>query len=104
MRIVDTGSFRYIRESAIAVVVKEKIARALQAPWTALHGETVILAGLARTEFRKVVEVKVDVMGDEEVYPTVAIVVAESGAGGELSVIQAGLLSHIGKSAVAVVG
>ena len=103
MGIVHAGSLGYVRERAIPIVVEQKIASTFQTSWTALHGEAVILAGFARTKFGKVIEVEVDVVGNEEVYPAVAVIVPKGGAGGELYVIKAGLFGDIGEGAVAVV-
>src|SRR6202050_2643958 len=103
MRIVDASSLRYVCKSSVAVVVEEKIARAFQAPGTALYWETAILTDFAGTKFGKVVEIQVNVVRDKEVLPSVAIVIAESGAGGELCIHEASLLGYIREGAVAVV-
>src|SRR5579863_7051800 len=90
MGIVDPGGFGDFGESAVAVVVKQQVASAFQAARPALHGEAVILAGFAGTKFGEIVEMEVYVMGDKEVGKAVGVVIAESGAGGELCVDEAG--------------
>ena len=45
--IVDAGGFGDLGEGAVAVVAVERVGRTLEAARTALHGDVVILAGLA---------------------------------------------------------
>ena len=55
-------------------------------------------------ELRQVVQVEVDIVGDEEVGVAVAVVVAEDGAGGPAFVdVEAGRFGDVGEGAVAVV-
>src|SRR5580700_4328079 len=103
MWIVHSGSLRYFRESSIPVVVEKEVASPLQASWTALYGKTVILAGFARTEFWKVIEMEVDVVGDEQVDPAIVVVVAESRTGCILRVGETCLLGDIRECAITIV-
>ena len=80
--IVDAGLLGDFREGAVAVVVEEIVAITFQSGGTALNGYTVILAGLAGAEFWKIVEVKIDIVGDEEVGPSIAVVIPKGSAGG----------------------
>src|SRR5271154_5659037 len=103
MWIIHAGGLKYVRESAISVVVEEEVTSTLQASWTALHGQTVILTGCAVAKFGKIIKRKVNVMGNEKVDPAVAIVVSERGAGGKLFVGETRLFGDIREGTVTVV-
>ncbi len=62
-----------------------------------------IFAGGGAAEGRQIVKVKVDVVGDHEIDEAIAVVVAESGAGGPAAVGDSGFCGHVGEGAVAVV-
>ena len=102
--VVDAGGFGDVGEGAVAVVVIEGVGRAFEAAGAALHGDVVVLAGDLRAELREVVQVEVDVVGDEEIGVAVGVVVAEDGAGGPaFVVVEAGGFGDVGEGAVAVV-
>ena len=104
LRIGDAGLLRDIGEGSVAVVVVEIVGRALEAARAALHLDSLVFAGVFGAEGGHVVEVEVDVMGNEEVGPAVAVVVAEGSAGGPLRVAgEAGGFGHVGECAVAIV-
>src|SRR5882724_11966357 len=79
--VVDPGLCSDFGEGAVAVVVIERVGRALQTPGAALHGDFVILAGLCRAEERQIVEIEINVMRDEEIGEAVTVVVPERNAG-----------------------
>src|ERR1700691_252452 len=78
--VTNTALLRYIRECAVAVVVVEVGRGALQPTRAALHVDSAILARLAGTERRKIVQMKIHVMRDKQVDPTIAVVVAKGRA------------------------
>src|SRR5580700_819986 len=80
------------------------VGQALQAAGPALHVNAEILAGLARTKNRKIVQMKVDIMGDKEVRPAVFVVVAERSATGPSGLAaKPSRLRDIGKRAISTV-
>ena len=61
---------------------KSESPGAFQTSWTTLHRNRFVLAGLALAKLRQVVDVEIDVVGDEEIEIAVVIVIDERGAGG----------------------
>ena len=92
VRVGDAGLLRHVGERAVAVVAVERVAVAGQSARAALHGDALELAGLVLAELRQVVEVEVDVVGDEQIEIAVVVVVDERRAGGPARVADAGLL------------
>src|SRR5271154_3062739 len=76
-RVTNSALLRHIRESAVAVVVVEVGRETLQPTRPALDIDSAILAGLAGTERRKIVQMKIHIMRHKQVNPTIAIVVAK---------------------------
>src|SRR5262249_8436591 len=67
--IGDSGLFGYVAKRAISIIVEELIAGAGQSPGTALDGNAFVLAGPALPEFREMVDVEINVIGNEQVEP-----------------------------------
>ncbi len=101
--IAYSGGFGYFGERAVAIVVEERVAGASQSARAALHVDAAILAEGSASEAGQIIEMKIDVVGDHEIDKSIAVVVAESGAGRPSSIGDAGLCRHVGKGAVAVV-
>ena len=76
----DSGAPAHVGKGSVAVVVVERIARAGQATRAALHGDAFVLARAALAELGQVVDVEVNVVCDEEVEPSVVVVVNEGRA------------------------
>ena len=86
------------------VVAVERVAGAFESAGSALDGDTVVLAGFAGAELGQIVEVEVDVVGDEEIGPAVGVVVAKGGTGGPGVVgRETGWRGDVGEGAVTVV-
>ena len=83
--------------------MKERIARAAQSARPALHVDAAIFAEWRAAEAGKVVEVKIDVVGDHQIHEAVAVIVAKGCAGRPAAVGDAGFRRYIGECAVAVV-
>ncbi len=79
--VLDPSLCSDLRKRAVAVVVVQRVRRSLQPARAALHGDVVILASLCRPEQRQIVEIEVDVMRDEEIGKTIAIVVPKCNPG-----------------------
>ena len=101
--IRDASFVRHVLERAIALVAIERVAGAGQPARAALNGDAVELAELALAELRQRLEPHVDVVGDEQVEPAVAVVVGERRAGRPSRIADAGLLGHVRERPVTVV-
>ena len=75
--VADAGTFRDVGEGSVTVVVVEIVGRALEAARSALNVDAHVSAGVARSEGVEVIQVDIDIVRDEKVVPTIAVVVAE---------------------------
>src|SRR5437660_12285799 len=80
--IRNAGLPGYVSERAIAIVVIETIARALQTSGPALHRYTFELASASFAELRQIIHIEIYIVGDEEIELAIVIVIDESSAGG----------------------
>ena len=103
IRIGDAGLDRHVLERAVAFVVIERVAGTRQSARAALHGDAVELAELAFAELGQRVEPDVDVVGDEQVEPAVAVVVGERRAGRPPRIADAGLRGDVRERPVVIV-
>ena len=101
--IADSGGFGNVSERSVSIVVKERIARAFQAAWAALHVDATILAVGRFAEAGKIVEMKIDVVRDHQIEEAVSVVVAKRRARGPAAIGNAGFGGDISESAVAIV-
>src|ERR1041385_5041425 len=79
--IVTSGFFRYIGEGSVSVVVIEIVGRTFQPTRTALHINSQILTRFCRTEDRQVIQAKINIVGDKQIGPAIAVVISEGGSG-----------------------
>ena len=104
LRVGNACGFGNLRKSAVSVIVIERVGQSFQSARTALHVNSVILTGLAGTEYWKVFQADIDVVGDEKVSPTIRVIITKSRAGSPpLIASQAGLLGHVSECAVAII-
>ena len=104
LRIGNAGVFGDFREGAVAIVVVESVGETFEAARAALDVNAVVLAGFAGAEDREIVETDVHVVGNEQVGPTIAVIVTERGTHGPAFVErQTGLLGDVSEGAVSVV-
>ena len=68
--ILDSGLLRDIGEGAVPIVVVEIVGRSLQAARPALHIDAHVFAGVPRAEGGHVVEMEIDIVGDERDRPS----------------------------------
>ena len=83
VRFADAGCGGDIGESAVAVVVIERVAPVAQAARPAVHGNTEVVAGTGLVRARNRLHVEQEVVGDEQIEAAVAVVVHERAAGAE---------------------
>src|SRR5207302_1550169 len=101
---IDVQLVRNLGESAVFIVVVEPVPSALQPARAAGDGESAILAETSLAEFRQMIKVKIDVVGDVQIEVAVIIVVTKGGAGAPAPGIgDSGFSGHVGEGAVAVV-
>src|ERR1700744_127933 len=104
MRPAHTRLLGDILEGAVAVVAIQIVTRAFQSTWSALHWHVVILTSLLRSKGWQIVQMKIDVVRDEQIGESIAVVVSKGGAGRPTVVsAQAGLFGDIRKRAVAII-
>ena len=88
--------FRDVLERAVAAIVVEHVLAARQSRRTARHLQALVAAqaGLRRRRRR---QIEIDVVGDEEIEPAVAVVVEERAAGAPArrALRQAGRCGHV---------
>ena len=101
----DAAFFRDVGECAVAVVVEEEIGVGGEASWAAHDGDALPLAEVAHLDGGWFVGVERDVVADEEVEVSVAVVVEEgaSRAPAALVGVEAGFARDVSECAVAVV-
>ena len=75
--VADSRALGHIRERSVAIVVEQRIARALQTPRTALHVDAAIFAVGRLAETGKIVEMEIDVIGDHQIDESVTVVIAK---------------------------
>ena len=75
----DAGSVRDVLERAIAAISIEHVVAAGKAGRSARHRQALVAAE-ARVGHRRRLEIEVDVVGDEQVEATIAVVVEERAA------------------------
>ena len=92
-----------IRKRAVAVVMKQRVAGAFQPPGTTLHVQATVFAGGLAAEVGEIVEMKIDIVGHEEIDETITVIVAKSGARRPATVGNTGFGRHIRKRAIAVI-
>ena len=94
-----------IGKGAVAVVVKERMEAGREAARTAVHPHVPEHAVLVLSGLRRAVRIEIEVVGDEQVEPAVAVVVDPGAARAPMRPIlaDAGFLGHIGERAVPVV-
>ena len=101
---IDVQFLGYIGEGAVAVVVIQAVAAALESARAAGHRNAAIGAEGALPELGEMVEIKVHVVGHVEVEIAVIVVVAKGRAGAPASgVSYSGFLGDIGERSVVVV-
>ena len=61
---IDIQFFRYVRKRAIAIVVVKVVTGSFYPPRTTGNRDSTILAERTITEFRKVLEIQIDVIND----------------------------------------
>ena len=103
LRICHTGFFAYIGEAAVPVIVIESVTFPGQTSGTALHRYALVLAQFALAKLWQLIEVESDVVGDEEIEVTIAIVIDESCARRPSRIANLGLLCNIAESSIAVI-
>src|SRR5258705_6519356 len=81
----------------------ERITSTGQSSWSTLYGYSFELAATSLSKFRQVIDIKIDVVGDEQVEFTVVVIVDKRGAGGPTRIGDARLLCDVSKGAVAVI-
>ena len=100
----DARAFGDVVEGAVALVAVERVGAAGQPGRTARDRDALVAAeaGIGRGRLR---EIEVDVVGDEEIEPSVAVVVEEGGARAPSRAWcgEAGAGGDVGERAVAVV-
>src|SRR5438309_9781172 len=69
-----------IRELAVAIVVKEPVACSRQPSGPTLNRHSFVLTRSSLSKFRQVIDVKIDISGNEEIQLAVIVVVEEGGA------------------------
>ena len=101
----DARLFRNIGERPVAVVVVEDVHAARQAARAAHHRDALPLAIAGLPGHRHCSQIQLDVVADEQVKESVAVVIKPGAAGAPADAVfpQARFLGHIRKRAVAVV-
>ena len=77
LRIVHSSLLRYIGKRSVPVVVVEIVGRSLQPARAALHIESQILAGFARTEYRQIVQMKIHIVRYKKIDPAIAVIISK---------------------------
>ena len=99
--IINTGLFGNIRKGSVAIVVKEIVAIALESGGPALHGHAVILTCLAGAKVWQVIQMEIDIIGDKNIRPSIAVVIAEGSAHGPARVhVEASLFGNVGEMCI----
>src|SRR5229473_176504 len=99
--IVDARLDGNFLEGAVAAIVIEEIAFALQAPGAALHQNALEAAELVAAELGEIVHVQMRIAGDEKIDEAVAVIVAPGSAGHEAAAADAGFFGDVLELAVA---
>src|SRR5439155_21762407 len=112
LRIIDAGFDAGVFKSAIGFLMIKRIALSRQTSRSTHHGRPAKLAevlshaagfvGIFRTR-RQIIQINVEVTGNEKIQPSVAIIIAPGGAGAPALTRYADLLSDVCKRAVAVI-
>src|ERR1700744_4696220 len=103
MWIAYTGGVGNVGERAIAVVVKQGIARTLQAARAALYVEPTILAIGRASKLWKVVQAEVDVVCHHQIDKSVSIIISERSTGRPSTVFDTGPCRDVGKGPIPIV-
>ena len=90
---------RYVREGAIAVVMKNKVRNSVELVGMAVSA----IAGLVLAAKNVGAEVPFQVAGNDQIEAAVAIIVDKTRARAPTAAAHAGLCSNVGKGAVAVI-
>ena len=101
----NAGFLGDIGESSVAVVVVKDIGVAGESARTAHHRDALPLADRLRRRFGSFRRIELDVVADEKIEMSVAVVVEQGAARtpANMLLIDAGLLSDVGERSVAVI-
>src|SRR5205823_2128817 len=112
LRIIDAGFDAGVFKSAIGSLTIKRVALSRQTSRSTHHGRAAKLAevlsraawfvGIFRTR-RQIIQIDIEVTGNEKIQPSVAIIIAPGRAGAPALTRHAGLLSDVRKRAVAVI-
>ena len=101
---VDAELLRDIGKGAVAIVVVETVAAALQSARPAIDRDAAILAEHAVAELGQVVDIQVHVVGDIEIEVAIVVIIAESRTRSPtIGIGDAGFDGDVGEGAVVVV-
>src|SRR6266851_4921723 len=78
---INIQFFAHVGEGAVAIVVIQAVASALQSAWPAGDWNSAILTKRPLPKFRQVIEIEVHVVRHVKIEIAVVVVIAESGAG-----------------------
>ena len=100
----DARAFGHVRKRAVAIVVVEDVGVAVQSGRPARYHHGFIEAGSALGNWRRL-QIEINVVGDEEIELSVAIVIEEGAACSPADSLSSDscFLAYIGEGAVAVV-
>ena len=102
-RIAHSRAPRHFRKRPIAIVVKQRIARALQSARPALHIQSAVFAIRRFSKSGQIVQMKIHVIRHHQIQKSVAIVVAKRRARAPSSIRNARLFRHIRERSIAIV-
>src|SRR5256885_4679337 len=71
--IANPGLLRNISESSVSVIVVQSVGRSFESTWSALNRNAHVPACVGGPECCQAVEMKINVMGNQQVYPTIAV-------------------------------